>query len=187
MTVFKLQVRSLPDGTVAPTWFDDDKLLWDDDRLHKAEPTLAKWQAPRLRLFGRRPTPVLFNPNAFAVSKEVRAALDRFAEIEFLPVRIEGFETYFVMHVVAAVAPPDHCSLRRAPVSKNIVELFSFPSGHAPMTDLFRVMQPQDSAAGRAGFCMSTIYASPVGAQSVMTACQDYLEAVDVTDGPHRH
>jgi hypothetical protein len=187
MTVFKLQARSLPDGNFASTWFDDERLLWDDDRLHKAEPTLAKWQAPRLRLLRPRPTPVLFNPNAFAVSNEVRAALDHLAEIEFLPVHIEGFETYFVVHVVVAVAAPHHCSLRRSPVSKNIVELFSFPSGYTPAADLFRVVQPDDSAAGRSGFCMSTIYATSAGAKSVMTACHDYLEALNVTDGPHLH
>src|SRR5262245_51077285 len=152
MAVFKLQVLHLPDGNLAPAWFDDEQLLWDDDRLHRAERTLARWQATQLRRLGRRPTPALFNPNAFAVSKKVRVALDHLAEIEFLPVNIAGFGTYFVMHVVAAVAAPDHCSLRRSPVSKNIVELFSFPSGYTPTTDLFRVVQPDDSAAGRAGF-----------------------------------
>jgi hypothetical protein len=187
MSVFKLQALSLPDGNFAATWFDDERLLWDDDRLHKAEPILATWQEPRLKLLGSQPTPVLFNPNAFAVSIEVRAALAHLSGIEFLPVHIEGFETHFIMHVVAAVAAPDRCSMRRSHVSKNIVELFSFPPGYAPSTDLFRVAQPEDSAAGRAGFCLKTIYASPTGVQSVMAACYEYLEAVNVIEGRHLH
>jgi hypothetical protein len=182
MSVFKLQALSMPDGKFASTWFDDERLLWDDQRLHKAEPTLAKWQGPRLRLLEPRPTPVIFNPNAFAVSRAVREALAHLSEIEFLPVHIEGFDTYFIMHVVSAVAAPDRCFLRRSPVSKNIVELFSFPSDYTPGADLFRVAQPEDSAAGRAGFCMSSIYASAEGAQSVLTACQGYLKAVNMTD-----
>jgi hypothetical protein len=187
MSVFKLQAFSLPDGNFASTWFDDKRLLWDDDRLHRAEPCLATWQEPRLHLLGPRPTPVLFNPNAFAVCQDVRAALAHLSEIEFLPVHIEGFETYFIVHVVAAVAAPDRCSLRRSPVSKNIVELLSFPPGYTPSADLFRVAQPDGSAAGRAGFCMKTIYASLAGAQSVTAACHGYLEALNVTDGRNLH
>ena len=54
-----------------------------------------------------------------------------------------------------------------------------------PSTDLFRVTQPDDSAAGLAGFCVNSIYTSAAGAKSVVAACQDYLEAVDVVGDPH--
>jgi hypothetical protein len=127
-----------------------------------------------------RPTPVLFNPNAFAISTEVRATLAHLLELEFLPIEIAGFGTFFIMHVVAAVMAPQSCSLRRSPVSKNIVELYGFPPTYTPSDDLFRVAQPDDSAAGRAGFCVGTIYASARGAQSVVAACRGYLGAVNV-------
>jgi hypothetical protein len=180
MSVFELRLVSLPDGKFAATWFDDERFLWDDERLHKAEPVIVKWQAPRLQLLEPRPTPVLFNPKAFAVSKEVRAALAHFPEVEFLPIEIAGFGTFFIMHVVAAVMAPECCSLRRSPVSKNIVQLYGFPPTYTPSADLFRVAQPDDSAAGRTGFCVSPIYASARGAQSVVAACRGYLRAVNV-------
>jgi hypothetical protein len=180
MSVFKLYPVSLPDGKFAATWFDDERFLWDDERLHKAEPVIVRWQAPRLQLLEPRPTPVLFNPKAFAVSKEVRALLAHFPEVGFLPIEITGFGTFFIMHVVAAVMAPERCSLRRSPVSKNIIELYGFPPTYTPSADLFRVVQPDDSAAGRAGFCVTTIYASARGAQSVVAACRGYLGAVKV-------
>jgi hypothetical protein len=180
MSVFKLHPVSLPDGKFAATWFDDERFLWDDERLHKAEPVIVRWQAPRLQLLEPRPTPVLFNPKAFAVSKEVRALLAHFPEVEFLPIEITGFGTFFIVHVMAAVMAPERCSLRRSPVSKNIVELYGFPPTYTPSADLFRVVQPDDSAAGRAGFCVTTIYASARGAQSVVAACRGYLGAVKV-------
>jgi hypothetical protein len=86
------------------------------------------------------------------------------------------------MHVVMAVTVPDGCALRRSPVSNNIVELFAFPMGYAPSANFFRVAQPNDSAAGFAGFCMKTIYASAAGAQSVIAACHGYLDAVDLVN-----
>ncbi len=127
MTIFKLRPVSLPSGDFAPTWFDDEELLWNDERLHKPQPLLATWQVPTLRLLKPNPTPVLFNPNAFAVSDAVRLSLAHFPEIEFLPIGVTGFGTFFVMHVTRALPLPDGSSVRRSPVSKNIVELFAFP------------------------------------------------------------
>ena len=181
MAVFKLQPASKPEGAFAATWFDDERMLWDDERLHKPQPIRATWKAPSLRLLKPQATPVLFNPNALAVCAEVRDALADFLEIEFLPIETAG--TFFIMHVVMALEAPLGCSLRRSPVSKNIVELRAFPAGYVPPASFFRVSQPKDSAAGRAGFCMSTIYTSATGAQSVIAACHGYLEAVSMVDG----
>jgi hypothetical protein len=181
MAVFRLQPTSSPKGDYTATWFDDEQMLWDDERLHKPQPIRATWKAPTLRLLKPQVTPVLFNPNALAVCTEVRDALADFPEIEFLPVEAAG--TFFIMHVVMVLEAPPGCSLRRSPFSKNIVELHAFPAGYVPPTSFFRVAQPNDSAAGRAGFCMSTIYTSATGAQSVIAACRDYLEAISMVDG----
>jgi hypothetical protein len=116
MSIFKLQAVSLPDGKFASAWFDDERLLWDDERLHKAEPILATRSTPRLKLLEPRPTPVLFNPNAFAVSARVRSDSGSYLRDRVSPVEIDGFEAYFIMHVVAAVAAPERCSLRRSPI-----------------------------------------------------------------------
>jgi hypothetical protein len=182
MTIFKLRPVSLPDGDFASTWFDDEELLWDDERLHKPQPLLATWQVPTLRLLKPRPTPVLFNPNAFAVCDEVRLSLAHFAEIEFLPIDIVGFCTFFVVHVTRILPLPEGSSVRQSPVSKNIVELFAFPKGYVPPADFFRVAQPVHSAAGSAGFCMNTIYASTAGACAMLATTKSYLAAVGVDD-----
>ena len=175
MTILKLRPVSLPNGDFASTWFDDEELLWDDERLHKPQPLLATWQVPTLRLLKPTPTPVLFNPNALAVSDEVRLSLAHFPEIEFLPIEVIGFGTFFVVHVTRTLPLPDGSSVRRSPVSKNIVELFAFPKSYVPSADFFRVAQPDDSAAGISGFCMSTIYVSTAGARAILATTKGYL------------
>ena len=182
MTIFKLRPVSLPGGDFAPTWFDNEKLLWDDELLHKPHPLLAMWQVPILRLLNPTPTPVLFNPNAFAVSEAVRLSLAHFPEIEFLPIEVTGFGVFFVVHVTRALPLPDGSSVRQSPISKNIVELFGFPKSYVPPADFFRVAQPEHSAAGMAGRCMSTIYTSADGARAMLAAAKGYLEPVQVDD-----
>lgn len=181
MPVFRIQPVSLSNGEFAPIWFDDERMLWDDERLHRPQAVLTTWQAPRLRLLKPRPTPVLFNPNAFAVSAEVRAVLEPSSAVEFLPIEIADHGVFFIIHVVGAVDVPPGTSLRHSPVSKNIIELFAFPGSYEPEAAFFRVAQPRQSAAGKGGFCLDTIYASAVGAQSIEEACCGYFRAVKIT------
>ena len=68
MTCFELVPKSLPDGSFAASWFDDEAFLWDDDRLRKPLPIGDAWIAPSLLLARGEATPVLFNPNAIALS-----------------------------------------------------------------------------------------------------------------------
>ena len=181
MPVFEIRPVSLSNGEFAAAWFDDESALWNDERLHKPESLLVTWQVPRLRLWRpeRGATPALFNPNAYAVSAEVRSALAHCSGVEFLPVEIAGFGTFFILHVVEACEVPEGCSLRRAPPpSGNIVELFSFPVSYAPGADFFRLLQPQDLAA--AGFIYTEIYVSIDGARAVEDACGRYLSAREV-------
>jgi hypothetical protein len=180
MTIFKLCPVSLPNGDFASTWFDNEELLWDDERLHKPQSVLATWQIPTLRLLKPCPTPVLFNPTAFAVSDEVRLSLAHFAEIEFLPIDIIGFGTFFIVHITRTLPLSDGASVRQSPVSRNIVELFAFPKGYIPPADFFRVAQPEHSAAGGAGFCLNTIYVSAEGAAAMRATTKGYLAAVQV-------
>jgi hypothetical protein len=182
MQIYEIKPVSLPNGEFAAAWFDDERRLWEDDRLHRADPIALKWQPPTLTLprSERDVTDVLFNPNAYAVSANVRNALGNFPEIEFLPIAI-GKDTYFILHVLASFAPPSGCDLRRAPPpSENIIELFAFPAGYAAQADFFRVLQPKDSAAGAARCCTRAIYASPTGARAIEGSCGRYLWAREV-------
>jgi hypothetical protein len=121
---------------------------------------------------------VLYNPHGLAVSTRVREELRHFSEIEFLPVAVEGCGTFFLMHVTATVEVSPGFSVRRVtPPSGNVVELFEFPVGYVPSTAFFRVRQPADSAAGRAGYCLRRIYANEEGAGAIGASCGAYLDA----------
>lgn len=179
MAVFEVRPVSLPNGDFSTAWFDDERLLWKDDRLKTFHSLAGNWNSPKLLLHRpeRGATAVLFNPNGFAVSEKVRDALASFPEIEFLPVEIADHGIFFMLHVVACYVPPDGCSLRKSPISRNIVELLAFPAEYEPKLDFFRVLQPQDSAAGPGGHCLRAVYASARGAQAIESACRGYLEA----------
>lgn len=181
MSVFELRMTSLPNGDFAAAWFDGGQMLWDDDRLRKAQSIIGEWHAPQLRLFRpeRGATDVLFNPNAIAVAPRIREALHHFSELEFLPIDLDQHGTFFVLHVTTAVEITPEFSVRRAPPpSNNIVELFAFPVDYAPPAAFFRVRQPADSAAGRGGYSRRNIYVSAVGARAVEDTCRGYLEAI---------
>ncbi|MBL8380397.1 MAG: hypothetical protein JNM79_21185 [Burkholderiales bacterium] len=180
MPAFELVAMSRTDGSFAAAWFDDEACVWDDARLSQPTPVLGEWEAPRLRL--RRPefgaTAVLFNPNAYAVSQGARDELSHYAELEFLPVRIEGRGVYYLLHVTAAVELPEGSSARVAePPSGNIVQIHSFPAAYEPSTAFFRVLQPQGSAARRVGATVRQVYVSSIGAKAVASVAGNYLVA----------
>jgi hypothetical protein len=181
MTIFAIKPSSLSNGEFAAAWFDDEQRIWDDERLHKVAVFGGEWSAPRFKLFRvaeRGVTDVLFNPNALAVSARVREELRRFRELEFLPFAVEGYGSFFVVHVTATVEVSVGFSVRRAPPpSGNIVELSEFPVGYASATSFFRVRQPADSAGGRAGHCLRAMYANKEAADAVEAACGGYLSA----------
>jgi hypothetical protein len=183
MPVFEICPTSLPNGDFAATWFDDENCLWEDPRLFKAISLHIGWNTPALQL--HRPnlgaTAVLFNPNACAVSQGVKDELARFPELEFLPVRIEHHGTFFVFNVVASCELPAGSKARipGAP-GYNIVDIQAFPASFEPSMAFFRVRQPPDSAAGRAGSCVRSIYANSQGASAIATLVGAYLSAIEI-------
>jgi len=170
MTIFKIYPASKPDGSFAAPWFDDDAYLWDDARLASAAPVGEAWTTPILKLHcpARGATAVLFNPNALAVSDEMKDALASFTEIEFLPIRIEGQGEFHIMHIIATVELPAGTKARIAPSpSGNIVQIEGFPKWFATEYSFFRVLQPVGSAARRVGATTREIYASIAGARAI--------------------
>lgn len=183
---YRMKVTSLASGRFAARWFDDETLLWEDERLYKAVPIRGKWRPPVFRLRGKskRATPVLFNPDALAVSDAVRRSLSEFDGIEFLPIEVRGHGTYFVLHVLCAVASPAGSLFQTAPPpSGNIVEFYSFPPGFSPPGPFFRLLHPRGSAAARFGFCFSSIFVSDVGARAIRETMKGFLDVVPVTQG----
>jgi hypothetical protein len=80
--------------------------------------------------------------------------------------------------VTATIDALPEFSIRRAPPpSGNVVELYEFPVDFACPASFFRVRQPADSAAGRAGYCLPEIYVNDSGARAVTASCAGYWEA----------
>jgi hypothetical protein len=61
--------------------------------------------------------------------------------------------------------------------SGSIVEIHAFPGGFVPSHGFFRLSQPRNSAAGRAGYCTQQIFAGAQGARALQAACGAYLMA----------
>ncbi len=180
LPAFELYPTSKPDGSFAAAWFDDEACLWGDDRLLTAEKLAAQWTAPKLRLHGPKQTatPVLFNPNALAVSKSVCDLLKEFEELEFLPVSVSGHGQFYILHVINAIDLPPGSQARVAPApSGNIVEIHAFPEAFTPPQGFFRVLQPAGSASRRIGpRTTKAVYLGPRGCAAVEQAASGYLE-----------
>ncbi len=183
MAVFELRPASKSDGSLAAAWFDDEACLWNDERLSSPAPIARTWRVPSLKL--HRPeagaTAVLFNPNALAVSETVRDQLARFAELEFLPVQIEGHGMFYVLHVTAAIELPAGSKARAAAApSGNIVQIEAFPKSFVPESSFFRVLQPIGSAARRTGASTRAIYLSETAVRAIDACAGGFLGASEV-------
>lgn len=183
MSVFEISTVWMGAHSAA-AWFDDAACLWRDERLARPDSLMDVWSAPRLKLHDpeRVPTPVLFNPDAFAVDHEIRHQLEEFDELEFLPVEIEGFGTYFILHFVIGIDLPAGARALRPspPANGNVVRVDGFPADFNPAVDFFRIRQPADSPAGRAGASTRSRYASERGAAALLRVAGSYFDAKPV-------
>jgi hypothetical protein len=184
MPVFELRPTSTPEGSFVAAWFDNEACLWNDERLGSSAALAAEWQPPTLRL--HRPaggaTPVLFNPNALAVSQGVRDELAAHGEIEFLPVHIENHGMFYILHVTAALELPAGSKARMAPApSRNIVQIEAFPRSFEPPYAFFRVLQPVGAAARYLAATTKSTYLSASGARAIASSARAYLVAREVT------
>ena len=144
MAIHVVSPRSLPNGEFAAEWFDDERCLWDDERLHKPGVVANAWTPPRLRLHRpeRGATGILFNPNAYAFSAGVCEGI-QFEGIEFLPIEVDGYGIFYLVHPVVEIEVPPQSNFRQAPPpSCNIVEFLSFaPTYFAALGSRF--MKPE--------------------------------------------
>jgi len=184
MAVFELHPASTPDGNFAVAWFDDEAGLWDDERLCVPAPLAGSWHTQSLKLY--RPesgvTPVLFNPNALAVSESIKNKLASFPELEFLPVHIEGHGIFHILHVTASIELPKGANARFSmnDPSDNIVEIKTFPQSFEPQFSFFRILHPVGSAARKVGATTRKIYLNENGARAIMSIAKGYLVASEV-------
>ena len=172
---------------LAADWFDDDAFLWSDRRLASTQPLRPAWTPPWLRVLDPqgRPTPVLFNPQALAVSTPIREALGCFPEIEFLPVEIRGGGPYHIFHLTRAYDLPRGAVAQQSGLSvpRDLGEIRAFPADFQPDAAFFRIRQPTGSPGGQAGDTVPDCYASDAGAAAIDEVAHGYLAAVRVSLG----
>lgn len=173
-----IKPRSGAAGDFAAAWFDDAAFQWKDERLDRSEALLASWSPPRLRLIRpkRGATPVLYNPNVLAVSRELAEQLASWPELELLPIDVEDVGRYFLLHALVAVEAPRGTELRRADTTGNIVQIVSFPPTFDPAAAFFRVRQPGYSIAGRAGLLHHWVFVTEAAERAVLAIAGEYLE-----------
>jgi len=183
MPAFELQPVSLPSGSFAAAWFDDEQCLWNDSRLRKPQSLRAFWNTPSLQLYRPQlgPTAVLYNPHAFAISEGMRDELSEFSELEFLPVEIKGHGLFYILHVVASLELPagSRAHIPGAP-GYNIVNIQAFPSSFEPSEAFFRIRQPALSAAGRTDSCVLSTFANARGAHAIRSLASAYISSFQV-------
>lgn len=183
MSAFAIQPKSNPSGSFAVAWFDDSDYLWNDKRLSGSLPLSDQWQSPQLQLANPEigATAILFNPNALAVSQGIRDEWSMFSDIEFLPVKIKGHGTFYIIHVISSIALPNGSRAKIAPPpSGNIVEVESFPHSFKPKFAFFRINQPDGSAASRIGATTKKLYVNHAGAVAVQQVAGAYLNTNEV-------
>lgn len=176
MPIYELHAADPKDGSSKADWFDDKTYTWNDKRLANDFSIQDDWTAPTLftEPTVTAPSPVLYNPRAFAFSKDVAAKIGDTKEIEFLPIRIGTLE-YFIMHVLPCIAIPNGCVVERV-IGGNVLVVKGFPRSFEIENEFFRLRQPNDSvgADGTPGY-LPLIYMNSVGREKIERACEGLL------------
>ena len=145
---------------------DNPAGLFDCEDLLKTDSLLESWEKPNL-IPSEKADPIdlyfsvsehfAFSPEAVATLKELTGKY-----VEWLPVEIYGIGEYFFINPLVSISLGPDSQWERNDVSKNIVEItkYNFLASDIADLNVFRIRQPQDSSAGEAGFCHSSIVVS---------------------------
>jgi hypothetical protein len=161
--IFALQPAWDADGNAEFHLVDAPDGLFDADPLHKSSPLVRSWTTPVLVVAAaRKKADAYFCPgNCFFFSARARKALEPVVvdDAEWLSVEISGLGEHFALHPLRHIRLADTAKYRANGVG-NIVEVSKPAFEREDIADatLFCAAQPQRSAAGKAGFCLPTIY-----------------------------
>lgn len=158
--------------TLGPVWksgdfqfpsIDNQARLFDCDDLLKTKSLQESWEKPTLYP-SEKSDPIdlyfcvsehfAFSPKAVEVLKNLTGE-----SVEWLPVEISGIGEYFFINPLVSINLGPDSVFEKNEISKNIVEIKKYDFLASDLVDLavFRIGQPQDSSAGEAGFCLSSI------------------------------
>lgn len=142
--------------------------IWPKDEHHNFDclggslPLSYVWNKPPVKIERRQRTPDVFGfVLHWAITDEVKTKLESFVgiEAEFLPVRCELGEL-FVIHPLWPIDFDDAAELHRNSISKNVTVVIKYsftfdPDAFNGPRHLFRMLQPEGSAARRAGYTLN--------------------------------
>lgn len=160
---------------LAPVWksgdlefpsIDNPAGLFECDDLHKSNSLIDSWEKPTL-LPSEKSDPIdsyFCVSEHFAFSSEAVDALKELTgeNVEWLPVEIYGIGEYFFINPLVSINLGPGSQYERNEISKNIVEISNYNFLDSDLADhnVFRISQPEDSSAGKAGFCLTSIVVS---------------------------
>jgi len=170
-----------PWDAVWPT--DDDSNL---DCLEGSLPLLYIWNQPQVTIQRRERTPDIFGfVLHFAVTERMKSALEPLVgnEAEFLPLSCAD-DQLFAVHPLWPIDFDEGAELHRNSVSGNVtvVEKYSFSINPAEFNGprhLFRMLQPERSAARKAGYTLDRLIMSE--------RCVEILNAIHAKGIRYRH
>jgi hypothetical protein len=156
------------------------------DCLSGSLPLLYIWNKPPVTIERREQTPDVFGfVLHWVVNQKVKDALEPLVgiEAEFLPLSFVD-EQLFVIHPLWPIDFDDDADLHRNSVSKNVSEVnkYSFkinPDEFNGPRHLFRMLQPEGSAARKAGYTLNRLIMSE--------QCVSLLENIHVEGVRFRH
>ncbi len=134
----------------------------DFDCLNGSLALRSIWNSPSVALRRSERAPSVFSFEFhWAITADLKAVLEPLVreEAEFLPVRCELGEL-FVIHALRPVDFDQHAQLQKNDVSKNVTVVnrysFTFPlNATTGPRQLFRMLQPEGSAARRYGYTLT--------------------------------
>lgn len=158
--------------SLAPVWksgdlefpsIDNPAGLFECEDLIKTNSLRDSWEKPNL-IPSEKADPIdlyfsvtenfAFSPAAVATLQELIGD-----SAEWLPVEIYGIGEYFFLNPLVAVSLGPDAQWEQNDVSKNIVEISKYNFVETDLTghNVFRISQPPESSAGKAGFCFASI------------------------------
>jgi hypothetical protein len=162
MKYFKIWPEYSKNGGEYAKWVDDSHFLMREFRINVNRSLIDEW--PKELEFPVSPKgemcDVLFNPASLFYSQNVCDSFEPMfgGLIEWLPVRIQGAETYYLLHPLQSVDLGIDAKVKLNPFSKSYtwIDKYDFRSPES-LPDCFMINQAEGSVAKSKGLCLMDV------------------------------
>jgi hypothetical protein len=165
MKYFKIWPEYAKNGREYAKWVDDSNFFTREFRINVNRSLIDEW--PKELNFPVSPNgemcDVLFNPNSLFYSQKVLDEVDPMfgGLIEWLPVKIQGGEIYYVLHSLKSVDLGVDAKVKLNSFSKSYtwIDKYDFRSPES-LPDCFMINQAESSVAKSKGLCLMDVIVS---------------------------